>query len=176
MKNIKIIIDDKEYMAQLSDEQVETLTKSNCTRTGYERVEDGRLCYVMTIRDASEHFDSRGDLNNTAFNNGNYVNDERLCQDRFRARLLHDRLEQWQALNDEPVNWGDFRPKYRIEYDYYDKRLLVIANGSSRTAGAVYFSNDEKTQEAIEVFRDELMWYYTEYRSRLDEPKREDGE
>ena len=175
MKNIKIIIDDKEYMAQLSDEQVETLTKSNCTRTGYERVEDGRLCYVMTIRDASEHFDSRGDLNNTAFNNGNYVNDERLCQDRFRARALHDRLEQWQALNDEPVDWGDRdSSKYFIYYDYRVDELDIGSWYKNRFIETVYFSTEAKAQEAIEVFRDELMWYFTQYRSRLDEPEKKD--
>jgi len=34
---------------------------------------------------------------------------------------------------------------------------------------AVYFTTKEKTEEAIEVFYNELMWYFTKYKVRLDE-------
>ena len=168
MKDVKIIIDGKEYVAQMSDEQVKDIAQQERAQTGYERGISGEIYYAMSINGIAEYYTS-GDK--STFAKGNYVNDRQLCQYRFRARVLHDRLEQWQALHDEPVDWGGYKPKYRIEYDYYDKRLLVIANGSSRTMGTVYFSTDEKAQEAIEVFRDELVWYFTEYRSRLDEKR-----
>jgi hypothetical protein len=29
----------------------------------------------------------------------------------------------------------------------------------------------QAADEARDIFRDELMWYFTEYRQRLDEPK-----
>ena len=105
------------------------------------------------------------------------MNDEQLYNDRDRARVLHDRMEQWQALNDKPVDWdNNNKPKFEIKFDYQQNKLKVDCEYVCRSVDAVYFSTYKKANEAIEAFRDELMWYYTEYRSRLDEPKREDGE
>ena len=169
MKQITIKLDDgTEVVAQVNEDELAKLTKQERTRTGYERVEDGERHYIMLFDGA---FPFCIDQQNQAFNNGNYVNDERLCQDRYRARLLHDRLEQWQALNDEPVDWSNgSSSKYKICCECLYMSLFVDGNISIRDEGVVYFSNKEKAQEAIEVFRDELIWYYTEYRSRLDEP------
>lgn len=38
-----------------------------------------------------------------------------------------------------------------------------------RLPNTIYFATKEKAEEAIEVFRDELLWYFTEYVQRLDE-------
>ena len=41
--------------------------------------------------------------------------------------------------------------------------------GRYRKLNVVYFTSEEKAKEAIKVFEDELLWYYTEYVQRLDE-------
>lgn len=38
-----------------------------------------------------------------------------------------------------------------------------------RGTNNIYFKSREKAEEAIEVFKDELLWYFTEYVQRLDE-------
>ena len=107
------------------------------------------------------------------FNKGDYINDEKLYDDRERARILHNRLEQWQALNDDPVDWGDTNAgKYRIHFNYLEHQIDWACSSYYREEGVIYFSTLKKVQEAIEVFHDELMWYCAEYRSRLDEPER----
>ena len=173
MKDVKIIIDGKEYMAQMSDEQVKEIAQQERARTGYERVKLGEYFYTS----AHEHGHSPQveeryiSTRNALFERGDYVNDEQLFYDRDRARVLHDRLEQWQALNDDPVDWGEGTAKYIIIYDYKNNSFDIDDWHESRFIGTVYFSDAEKAQEAIEVFRDELMWYFTEYRSRLDEKR-----
>ena len=176
MKEIKLQIDGTEITAQVDESELARLIKPERARTGYERVDDGRLCYVIVLNGTDSYFE-RDRFTNNAFNNGNYVNDEQLCKDRYRARVLHDRMEQWQALNDKPVDWGDRDlVKYIISYDYRHNELCGDSWNDTRFMGVVCFSTEDKANEAIEAFRDELMWYYTEYRSRLEEPKREDGE
>ena len=145
-------------------------------RTGYERVKIGEHYYTSAhdscYSPREEERDSNSGYSDDLFERGDYVNDARLYNDRERARVLHNRMEQWQALNDEPVDWGNkHASKYRIRFDctYMD---LFIDGTIIRDLGVVYFSNAKKAEEAIEVFRDDLMRYYTEYRSRLDEPKR----
>lgn len=38
-----------------------------------------------------------------------------------------------------------------------------------RLPNTIYFATKEKAEEAIKVFEDELLWYFTEYVQRLDE-------
>ena len=38
-----------------------------------------------------------------------------------------------------------------------------------RFPNTIHFATKEKAEEAIEVFRDELIWYFVEYQQRLDE-------
>ena len=173
MKDVKIIIDGKEYTAQMSDEQIKEIVQAK--RTGYEIVKGGELYYVMKSNGTDIYHEGNGNFSRVTFNNGNYINDSKLCRDRFRARVLHDRLEQWQALNDEPVDWGEGSAKYIIIYDYKNNSFDIDSWYDNRFIGTVYFSSEEKAQEAIEAFRDELMWYFIKYRSRLDEKRTEAG-
>ena len=172
MKQITIKLDDgAEIKAQVDESELAKLVRPERVLTGYERGANGELYYAMSINGIAEYYTSD---DKSTFVRGNYVNDRQLCQDRFRARVLRDRLEQWQALNDEPVSWGDGSVKYTILYSYKYNDLDVNSWYENRYVGAVYFSTAAKAQEAIEVFRDELMWYFTEYRSRLDEQRGRD--
>ena len=174
MKDVKIIIDGKEYTAQMSDEQVTEIAQQERAWTGYERVAMGQTYYAHEPTVDTCQFDNRYEYDDTRFAEGDYVNDRQLYDDRERAQILHDRLEQWQALNDEPVDWGSRGlSKYLIYYDYQDNELDTDNWADTRYIGVVYFSTKEKAQEAIGVFHDELMWYYTKYRSRLDEKRTE---
>ena len=145
-------------------------------RTGYERVKLGENYYTsaheLYYSPREEEQGSNSGCSDELFKRGNYVNDEQLFDDRDRARVLHDRLEQWQALNDEPVDWSNLKEKnvWYIEYDYTAQSIIACYTLSVRPVGTLGFSTHAKAQEAIDVFRDELMWYFTEYRSRLDEP------
>ena len=69
--------------------------------------------------------------------------------------------------------WGDGENKYKIRFDYTSNKIVWLNTRYCRELNVVYFSTDEKAQEAIKVFHDELMWYYTKYRSRLDEKRTE---
>ena len=183
MKQITIKLNDgAEVVAQVSESDFTKLNKvttvfSSRARTGYERVKPKKHYYAST-RDyycSAEREEMGTGLDADLFNKGDYINDEKLYNDRERARVLHDRLEQWQALNDESVDWDDTTvSKYRICFDYWDYQIDCVATIYSREEGVIYFSTSQKAQEALEVFRDDLMWYYTEYRSRLDEPERKE--
>ena len=38
-----------------------------------------------------------------------------------------------------------------------------------RQPNTIYFSTFQKTEEAINTFKNELLWYFKEYQQRLDE-------
>ena len=52
---------------------------------------------------------------------------------------------------------------------YGAEELYVNWFYSVRLHNVIYFTTKEKAEEAIEVFRDELLWYFTKYQQRLDE-------
>ena len=177
MKEIKLQIDGQEIIVHVDESELARLIKPERTRarTGYERVKFGEHYYTSAHEPCHSPQVEERDLSarNVLFERGDYVNDEQLFYDRDRARVLHDRMEQWQALNDKPVDWGNNnKPKFEIKFDYQQNKLKVDCEYVCRSVDAVYFSTYKKAEEAIDVFRDELMWYYTEYRSRLDEPER----
>ena len=82
-------------------------------------------------------------------------------------------LRQWQAQNDKVISVSDWKNdkinKYCFAYNYSLNELNIGIERKLRRPNAIYFSTSQKTEEAIEVFKDELLWYFTEYVQRLDE-------
>ena len=80
-------------------------------------------------------------------------------------------LRQWQAQNDEPISvedWNNESKKSGLLYIVLKKctqSIIILCDYLIQ-----YISPPKKkAEEAIEVFKDELIWYFTEYVQRLDE-------
>lgn len=90
-----------------------------------------------------------------------------------RADRLLRQLRQWQALNDKPISVEDWnnesKKKWFIIYSYSSEEMYAEYDYIMRLPNTIYFATKEKAEEAIEVFKDELIWYFTEYVQRLDE-------
>ena len=93
-----------------------------------------------------------------------------IAKNNARADRLLCCLRQWQALNDRAINWKNKDiHKYTIRYDYAMNMFNVIPNFCERCLNDVYFTTRETAQRAINVFKVELEWYFTQYQQRLDE-------
>ena len=90
-----------------------------------------------------------------------------------RADRLLRQLRQWQALNDKPISVEDWnnesKKKWFIIYSYSSEEMYAEYYYIMRLPNTIYFATKEKAEEAIKVFEDELLWYFTEYVQRLDE-------
>lgn len=140
--------------------------------TGYERAKNGGSYWSDSDGSVYANKDSNNVVDNNCYNGAYYYTAETIAKNNSRADRLMRRLRQWQALNDEPVDWSDEDSKWVIYHYYKDGELYSVDSCTTRDLGVIYFSTQEKAEEAIEVFRDELEWYFTEYQSRLDEPRR----
>ena len=82
-------------------------------------------------------------------------------------------LRQWQALNDKSISVEDWnnesKKKWFIIYSYSSEEMYAEYYYIMRLPNTIYFATKEKAEEAIKVFEDELLWYFTEYVQRLDE-------
>ena len=143
-------------------------------RTGYERVKKDEMYYLVDIYNnimRVTEYNDQGDKQ--SYSTGNYYSDKTIAENNARADRLLRQLRQWQALNDKSISVEDWedngKNKWCIIYGYGLKKLYVDYFHCIRLHNVIYFTTREKAEEAIEVFRDELIWYFVEYQQRLDE-------
>ena len=89
---------------------------------------------------------------------------------------IEESIKRWAAEHCEPVAWqpGDdgWKYKYGIMWSLADmsgeRRIRPAIQDSTRQFGNVYFDTEEHAEQCIEEFRDDLLWYFTECRDRMD--------
>lgn len=146
-------------------------------KTGYERVKKDEMYYVINTKVDSmiNVKEFKDETDEQYYNIGNYYNDKVIAENNARADRLLRQLRQWQAQNDEPISVEDWnnesKKKWFIIYSYSSEEMYAEYYYIMRLPNTIYFATKEKAEEAIEVFKDELLWYYTEYVQRLDEVK-----
>lgn len=142
-------------------------------KTGYEIVDEGGIYFYVSdsLHKEKERFTTkyRGDLTKSTF--GNHFNDENLVENITRAERLKYQLRRYAALNGgipSPADWEYTKSKkYYILYDYEDNGLDVCDRQSLKDFGQIYFKNEEACEKAMEIFKDELLWYFTEFEEQL---------
>lgn len=181
---VELKVNDKSVQAEISEEQLkelglfEQLKKlgliEDKPKTGYERVEKGEMYYLVDIYNNIMRVTEDNDQGDKqCYDTGNYYNDTVIAENNARADMLFRCLRQWQAAHDQTISISDWKNdkinKYCIAYGYGAKKLYVDHYYSIRLPNTIHFTTEEKAEEAIEVFKDELLWYFTEYVQRLDE-------
>ena len=182
---VELKVNDKSVQAEISEGQlkelglVEQLKKlgllEDKPKTGYERVKKGEMYYVIDTEYNSmlkiTEFNDKED--EQCYNTGNYYNDKIIAENNARADRLLRQLRQWQAANDKSISekdWNDeSKKKWFVAYSYGAEKLYADYYYIMRLPNTIHFATKEKAEEAIEVFRDELIWYFVEYQQRLDE-------
>ena len=64
----------------------------------------------------------------------------------------------WQSLESK---------KNYISYDCVNNKLSIYDRQILKEFGQIYFKNKEACEKAIEIFKDELLWYFTEFEEQL---------
>lgn len=172
MKNAKLIIDGKEIEVLISEETLEKLT--NKRTTGYERASFGSRYYtdrcgkVETFTESKE-WNKGLKFDEEVYKSGNYYSDPDVAANNIRADNLMRQLRRFAVENRKAnVDWNDeTQCKYRLCYSYLDKEFFINFADYWRGFGQIYFDTEETARQAIETFKDELLWYFTEYRDSL---------
>ena len=181
---VELKVNDKSVQAEIPEEQLkelgafEQLKKLGLIeeqRTGYERVKKGEMYYLidteynsmLKITELNDQEDEQ------CYNTGNYYSNKTIAENNARADRLLRQLRRWQAANDKSISekdWNDeSKKKWFVAYSYGAEKLYADYYYIMRLPNTIHFATKEKAEEAIEVFRDELIWYFVEYQQRLDE-------
>lgn len=172
MKNAKLIIDGKEIEVLISEENLEKLTDKRTT--GYERASSGSRYYtdssgkVITFIESTAESTKGIKFDEEIYKSGNYYSNPDVAANNIRADNLMRQLRRFAVENrKDNIDWtNENQYKYYLYYDYLDEEFFISAN-SWRGFGQIYFDTEEIAQSAIITFKDELLWYFTEYRDSL---------
>lgn len=145
-----------------AEENRETNTE---IKTGWERGELKQTYYTIDGESQPETYHPEDTEN---YDKADYFASPTLAADVARAQTIWRKLMRWQAENDAPVDWeNDAIYHYYIYCDHFTGQLTVASLRYLQDAFNVYFSTEEKAQQAIETFHDDLLWLFTEFKYRL---------
>lgn len=172
--NLKeITIDGKVYDLVPREEAT-----SQTQKTGYERADPDVVYFTDDAfpKKPSEYAERSNDYDDTAFENANYYTDKKLAEDNIRADRLLRRLRRFSAVNRKnKIDWEDLtQAKFNIVFVYDNGGLSVSKRSVFRGFGEIWFDTKELVEKAIEKFRDDLMWYFTEYKDIAEESAEDD--
>ena len=166
----KLIIEDKEIEIEISEEEYKKLQPPEEKKTGYERVPKSSVYFYVTYNDKVDTtVEDCYDVDNECYESANYYSSEPIAKNNARADKLMRQLRRFSVEHREcGVNLNDVNTKqYCIYYDYGNNTLGTAFTLCAKTFGVICFDSDETTLAAINAFRDELIWYFTEYKDSL---------
>lgn len=171
MKNAKLIVDGKEIEVLISEETLKKLTNKRIT--GYERASSGSRYYSDSCGKVEAFAESKEwneglKFDEEVYKSGNYYSDPDVAVNNIRADNLMRQLRRFAIENRKSdIDWNGKQYKYYLYYDYLHKIIDIGATTCWRNFGQIYFDTKEMAELAIKIFKDELLWYFTEYRDSL---------
>lgn len=138
-------------------------------KTGYERVEGAKYCTVSSGLEVNS-YDDIYEFCEEKYNIANYFNDKSLAENIARAEQLKYKLRRYAALNGGIPSQEDWKNSHVAKYELIgesDNFVHATKNFESRAIGAIYFKDIEACEKAMVIFKDELIWYFTEFKEML---------
>lgn len=170
----KLIIDNKDIEIEIShSELVKLLTPSK--KTGYERANcTGDTYWHDDCGQLHCDNDSFSFIFNRLYENANYYTSKEIAENNIRADRLMRQLRRFAVEHRKnPLNWEEIHSQrkyficYRTSDIFDDAELKIKGCWEDKYFGGIYFDTQEAAQEAIKIFHDELLWYFTEYKDSL---------
>ena len=166
----KLIIEDKEIEIEISEEEYKKLQPIEEKKTGYERVPESDIYYYANPKgDVDTTVEDCYDVDNECYESANYYSSETVAENNARADKLMRQLRRFSVEHrGRGVNLNSTETaKHYIYYDCIRDELRTTYTFYAGVFGVIYFDSEETAQAAIDEFRDELMWYFTEYKDSL---------
>jgi hypothetical protein len=167
----KLIFNGKEFEVELSEEEIMKFDYKS-KRTGYERADHlGNFSAVDIAGKVKSDYIEDWGLGVTPdhlYKNANYYTSYEVAENNARADKLMRQLRRFAVEHrEEALDWSTESRKYTINFDHDDFELSTDSWMCTQEFGTLYFDSDETAQLAIDTFRDELIWYFTEYKDSL---------
>lgn len=165
----KLVVEGKEFPIEILDPELQKLLAPQ-KKTGYDRVElDNTYYYDDCNGSVCNEIEEQHNCDNISYDGANYYSDQTVAENNARADKLMRQLRRFAVEHREnELDWSrKLLPKYFIRYDSSDASLFIDSGFATKIFGCIYFDTEGAAKIAIETFRDELIWYFTEYNDSL---------
>lgn len=166
----KLTINNKEFEVEISEEELKRLNEvdKKPNETGYEKgYWDDEFWYVDECGEVDYGVENYDISSVDEYNAANYYSDKTIAENNARADTLMRRLRRFavehrqKAIDYKNDEW------YELYYDYDDLSIKVSSLSYEKFFGAICFNSHKTAELAIEYYKDELLWYFTEYKDSL---------
>ena len=140
--------------------------------TGWERVDRGQdYCYINGSMDAKNTVEANYEIDKTTYEKANYFSTKEKAEEINFKQTLFRKLQRFSDENGgKEIDWENTnQKKYCILYCHSFKELQSDFTWVRQNQGQIYFISKEIAEKAIELFRDELIKYFTHDWSGKDE-------
>ena len=167
-----LILNGKEFEVELTEEEAKKF-EQNTKKTGYERVQNVYENFSAVSVDGivkSDYFDDTGVgyFADRCYESANYYSSYEVAENNARADKLMRQLRRFAVEHRETeLDWSNVQDKYYFYFDHDYSMMHIDSYCSLQDFGTIYFDTEETAQLAIDTFRDELIWYFTEYKDSL---------
>lgn len=160
MKRIKLTIDDQEFELDVDVKQLKKITDNLIvTRNGYEQ---SALGFYVSARDDVFESSNTTDGGYAVWEVGNYYSSRKLAEDCARADRLMRLLRRF-SVEHRTSKLDSDHECWTIQYSR-SQDSIIPHRVINRYAGAVLFDLEEHAAEAIRIYKNDLMWYFTKFK------------
>ena len=172
---IELIINGEKVFIpiEITDEQIQQLTKAvevETPPTGWEMPKVDEICYWINDFGTINHYEvgpHDTSITKEYYDAANCFSSQLIAENIARADKLYKELRRFAVINRaNPLDMTDLGG-YTITYNYIDNCLECGLTGNWRGFGDVLFDTEAHAQEAINLYRDELLWYFNQMRERF---------
>ncbi|KAB6698713.1 hypothetical protein GMA92_12610 [Turicibacter sanguinis] len=138
--------------------------------TGWERV-DGKMYNVIVVNDLGESMECGQSKDYMYYKQANYFSTKEKAEEIIFKQTLFRKLQRFSDENGgNEIDWNnEIKMKWGIWYNHKYEELASCPYVYGQAFGQVYFISEEVAEKAIELFRDELIKYFTHDWSGKDE-------
>lgn len=166
----KLIVDGNEFDIEILDPKLQELIVPK-NKTGYERVTKANDAYYFDNGGGyvGDSFDPYPETEgNNAYKAANYYTSKQVAENNVRADKLMRQLRRFAVEHRQnEIDWSNSKYKYTIRYGHNSEDFIQTWEVNGQNFGCIWFDSPDAAKLAIETFKDELIWYFTEYRDSL---------
>ena len=163
----KLIVEGKEFPIEIQDPELQKLIASK-KKTGYERVKlDERFYSVRADNSIFAPIYCRLLEHDACYDTANYYSSQTVAENNARADELMRQLRRF-AVEHRVSNVSRNECMYSITYCIFNEDVKLKPNKMINCHYMdIWFDTEDVAWQAINMFYNELIWYFTEYKDSL---------
>lgn len=167
MRGVLKLENGKELTVEIDENTLKSIEEPK--KTGYEKVKTSEVYYYFDGFDVDTMWEDCDAGDRQLYNNANYYSDRTVAENNARADTLMRKLRRFAVEHrNKELDWCDDNQwKCYIEYSHNRHALEIDDDCSYQSFGKIYFDTEKTAKAAIEEFKDELLWYFIEYKDSL---------